>query len=120
MTAHTDRSRIRPGWRAVPWAFATAVFVLRALQLRGRAESFRVLPPAPTDHQDGVEALGQSDYELVTVDGARVEPATLDAAVAFARREGLSVLELVPSGVDAERSLDLLRAVTEDEQAAPA
>lgn len=103
------RRGLRPTGRALPWAVVAIGLVLRALQLRGRAEALAALGPVSpaggTGHVDG------SGYELVVADGVRVDAATRDAAVARAAAEGLGVLELVPDDVDAERALELLRAV---------
>lgn len=57
------------------------------------------------DPEDGGE------HRFVTAAGVRLDPATRRAAVAHARRRGLRVLDLVPSGLDSLRALELLRRV---------
>lgn len=48
-------------------------------------------------------------WHLITARGVEADAATVSAAVAYAERTGLKVLDLLPGSLDAERALSLLR-----------
>lgn len=49
------------------------------------------------------------NHRFVTAEGVRIDAATRRAASAYAQREGLDVVDLVPAGLDAASALDLAR-----------
>lgn len=76
-------------------------FIADALWRRGRATRLRSLPAS-------TEPLGDT-HHFVTASGVEVDEATRRAAVAYARGEGLEVLDLVPRGLDSLRAMELVR-----------
>ncbi|MEU3916815.1 class I SAM-dependent methyltransferase [Streptomyces sp. NPDC029004] len=90
--------------RRVPWAAAALLAGLTAgtVRARRRLAAIPVLDPAadraPTD-----------GWHLITARGVEADEATVGAAVAYAERTGLKVLDLLPGSLDAERALSLLR-----------
>ncbi|MFI1393445.1 class I SAM-dependent methyltransferase [Streptomyces sp. NPDC020681] len=90
--------------RRVPW---TAIAVLAGLtagtmRARRRLAAVPVLDVTADSHPtDG--------WHLLTAQGVAVDKATVSAAVAYAERTGLEVLDLLPGSLDAERALGLLR-----------
>jgi SAM-dependent methyltransferase len=91
-----------------------AGIVLNGLRLRQRVRGLPVIPAAPVVPAQPADtaAAGVPDprYRLVTAAGLTVDPATLAGAGAFAAREGLAVLDLVPADLPVHRALDLVRA----------
>lgn len=83
------------------WITATVALVLNGLRLRGRLTALSVLEAAdePADPR----------YAFVTPVGVDLNEATQRAAGAFARREGLDVVDLVPEDLPVERCLNTLR-----------
>ncbi|MEV5486298.1 MULTISPECIES: class I SAM-dependent methyltransferase [Streptomyces] len=91
--------------RRTRWVAAAAVTALGAgtVRARRRLAALPVLDLAP---HDSPPLLG---WQLITAPGVTADEATLRAAVAHAVREGLQVLDLVPTQLDAESTLGLLR-----------
>lgn len=79
----------------------TVGFLADALWRRSRAARLRLLPSSaePLDHT----------HRFVTVRGVELDEDTKRAAVAYARKEGLEVLDLVPQGLDSLRAMALVR-----------
>jgi SAM-dependent methyltransferase len=84
-------------------AVLLAGLVIDTAKLRRRVAGLRVLTDAPQPADDR--------YRMLTADGVRVDPATLNAARAHAQAEGLTVLDLVPHDLPVAQALDLLREV---------
>jgi SAM-dependent methyltransferase len=79
----------------------TALLVLDALRMRGRASAIAKLAAsdeAPT-------------HDLITAPGVSIDDATHRAASAYARQHGLDVLDLVPVDLPAIRAMTLLQLV---------
>ncbi|GAA2459781.1 hypothetical protein GCM10010191_95100 [Actinomadura vinacea] len=74
-----------------------------ALWRRSRAARLAALSPSGEPVPD--------DHRFVTAAGVTLDEATRRAASAHARERDLSVLELVPAGLDAARALELVRRV---------
>jgi SAM-dependent methyltransferase len=74
------------------WYLAAAIWVLDALRMRVRLKSIPVLPPADTGSTAG--------YGVVTT-GVTVDNETRAAAAAFARREHIGLIDLIPSDTPA-------------------
>ena len=86
------------------WVLLTAGIVVNGLRLRDRLArllTVRSEPGDPTDH----------DFGVVTAKGVTVDDAILDAVVAHARRNGLQVIDLVPTDLGVEAVLDVARLV---------
>ncbi|GAA2428251.1 hypothetical protein GCM10010191_46570 [Actinomadura vinacea] len=79
----------------------TAGLVTDALWRRSRAARLRSLPPS-AEPLDGT-------HRFVTAFGVELDGDTRRAAVAYARSEGLEVLDLVPQGLDSLRAMELVR-----------
>lgn len=78
--------------------------LVNALRLRARLASLRRVKPAdPRESSDG--------YGLLHAEGAILTGEARRAALGHARRNGLDVLDLVPSDLSVERALDLARSV---------
>lgn len=90
----------RHGW--LPLAVGVGV-ALNTLRLRQRLSSLVVAEPsdAPVD----------STHVFLVADGVRLDAAQRRAASAYAVREGLDVVDLVPAQLSADRLLDLARLV---------
>ncbi len=78
-----------------------AGFVADALWRRRRVGRLPTLAPSQ-------EPLAGT-HHVVAVAGVELDEATRRAAVAYARREGLEVLDLVPRGLDSLRAMELAR-----------
>jgi SAM-dependent methyltransferase len=78
-----------------------AGFVGDALWRRSRAARLRSLPPS-AEPLDGA-------HHFVTVSGVELDEDTRRAAVAYARDQGLEVLDLVPRGLQSLRAMELVR-----------
>jgi SAM-dependent methyltransferase len=76
---------------------------LNGLRLRGRLRGVGVLEPA--------EAPADPRHRFVTAAGVELDEATRRAASAFAAREGLEVVDLIPADLPAYPVLDLARLV---------
>ncbi|GAA4632825.1 hypothetical protein GCM10023196_067890 [Actinoallomurus vinaceus] len=85
-------------------AIVTAGLLADALWRRSRAARLQPLPPAPDTLPDSAR-----QYRVITAAGVDVDEPTRRAAVAYAHREGLAVLDLVPRGLDALRAMELVR-----------
>ena len=99
----TARNRV---WRWARLAVQAAVLVSLAIdtaKLRQRVAGLRVLAEAPPPTGDRSRVLQASE--------ARVDPATLGAARAYAQAEGLAALDLVPADLPVAQALALLREV---------
>ena len=101
-SGRSGRSRRVRALRAGLWGLA-AVHVAEAVVLRQRARALAALPEVP----DG--AAGRVD--LLTVDGASVDPAVRRGAAAAMRDSGAEVVDLVPGDLPTRRALRLLRRV---------
>ncbi|GAA4146201.1 class I SAM-dependent methyltransferase [Actinomadura keratinilytica] len=101
-----------------------AGFTADALWRRARAAKLTPLTPPPyaphgdeadTDAEAGAEAGAEGGasggHRFVTAEGVHLDDAIRRAAAAHARRHGLRVLDLVPSGLDSLRALELVRRV---------
>ena len=88
---------------AIVFAFFAALWGMDAFRLRGRARSLSVLVSS-----DEPVSL---DHRFVTSRGVVVDEVTKRAASAFARKNGLLVLDLVASDLDAWRTLLFLQLV---------
>jgi SAM-dependent methyltransferase len=90
--------------RAVPAAMLVGL-VIDTVKLRRRVAGLRVLADDPT------LAEAEDRYQMLGVDGAHVDVATLDAARAHAHAQGLAALDLVPHNLPTAQALDLLREI---------
>lgn len=90
------------GW-AIVGSLLAAMWTLDALRLRARAKAFRVL--TPTDEPVSPE------HVFLVRPGVTLDDATRRAASAYARREGLEVLDLVPPDLATWRALVLVATV---------
>lgn len=97
-----------PHVRWVPTALLTAL-AAGTVRTRRRLRAIPVLPLVPP------EAAGEmprpAGWRLLTAPGVEPDAATFLSACAYAEREGLRVLDLLPADLDAERALGLLRLV---------
>ncbi|MEU7062370.1 class I SAM-dependent methyltransferase [Streptomyces sp. NPDC046161] len=97
-----------PHVRWVPAALLTAL-AAGTVRTRRRLRAIPVLPLVPP------EAAGElprpAGWRLLTASGVEPDAATFLSACAYAEREGLRVLDLLPADLDAERALGLLRLV---------
>lgn len=82
------------------------IWVLDGVRLRARLARLPVLPPADEPVDDG--------HRFITAPGVALDEATRRAASAWARAEGLEVVDLVPGDLDTERLLGVLRLVDSD------
>ncbi|CUU53925.1 2-polyprenyl-3-methyl-5-hydroxy-6-metoxy-1,4-benzoquinol methylase [Parafrankia irregularis] len=82
---------------------ACAGIGLNSVRLRARVRALAVIPPAG-------QAVHPS-HRFLVADGVRLDEAQRRAASAYALREGLSVLDLVPAEMAAHEVLDLARMV---------
>lgn len=91
---------------ALHWlpVLTTTGLVVNGMRLRDRLSGLRRVRPA-----DPREAAGE--YALVTATGVEIGPQVRGAAVEFARRNHLQVLDLIPADLPVERALDLARSV---------
>ncbi len=80
-----------------------ALLLLDAVRMRGRAGGLHVL--APTDDPASAE------HRIIAAPGVIVDPATLRAASAWAAKEQLAVVDLVPRDLPAIRAMSLLQLV---------
>ncbi|UGY94919.1 class I SAM-dependent methyltransferase [Streptomyces gobiensis] len=95
------------------WTAAAALTALTAgvLRARRRLHALPVLPPhtaSPGLPTGPPEALG---WQLISARGVHVDDATRRAALQYAERENLQVLDLIPGDLGAEQALGLLRLV---------
>ncbi len=90
-------------WAHVLWGVLAFVWLADALRLRGRHAALRRLPPSdePVDPA----------HRFLVAPGVELDDATRRAASAFARAEGLEVVDLVPGDLPAGRLLGLLQLV---------
>lgn len=105
-----------PSLRVLPVlnVLATAGVVLNGRRLRARAELLHGVECRP---QQPVDTTG---WRVVAASGVTLHPRTLPAVVAWAEREGLDAVDLVPGDLPVQRALDLLRQVdTETYRNAP-
>jgi SAM-dependent methyltransferase len=79
-----------------------------AVRLRGRLAALSVVEPGQST---GTPAQEQDGWTLITAEGVQVDAVTRRDAVAYAEREGLDVLDLVPGDLPSERAMDLVRMV---------
>ncbi|MET7619202.1 class I SAM-dependent methyltransferase [Streptomyces sp. NPDC005408] len=94
----------QPRTRRAPWAAVALLAGLTAgtVRARRRLAAIPVLDmAAASTPKDG--------WHLITARGVEADEATVGAAVAYAERTGLKVLDLLPGSLDAERALGLLR-----------
>ncbi|WP_234321082.1 class I SAM-dependent methyltransferase [Streptomyces katrae] len=99
--------------RGVPWTSAVLLAALGAGTVRARRR-LRALPvlPAPAIAPAASAGLPRTaGWRLLTVQGVEPDAATFLTACAYADREGLRVLDLLPADLAAERALGLLRLV---------
>jgi SAM-dependent methyltransferase len=90
----------------VPWAAIAALAGLTAGTVRAR----RRLAAVPVLDMDApADSVPADGWQLITARGVEVDKATLAAAVAYAERTGLQLLDLVPGQLDTEHTLGLLR-----------
>ncbi|MFD9356028.1 class I SAM-dependent methyltransferase [Streptomyces sp. NPDC060031] len=94
----------------VPWASAAMLVALGAgtVRARRRLRAIPVLPEPPVTPAGVPRAAG---WRLLAARGVEADGATFLAACAYAEREGLRVLDLLPADLAAERALGLLRLV---------
>ncbi|MCF2530958.1 class I SAM-dependent methyltransferase [Yinghuangia soli] len=96
------------GFTPFPWLALIVLLVLffGSLKSRGRLRRLPVLSvsAAPADGDS-------SEFRAVTAVGVRLEAELVGAAAAYARREGLLVLDLVPGDMPVEPLMDLLHDV---------
>ncbi|TQK50413.1 methyltransferase family protein [Streptomyces sp. SLBN-118] len=100
------RNRTRARTRRVPWTALAALAGLTAGTVRARRRLAAVAVLDPAAPVDGVSLDG---WQLITAKGVEVDKATLSAAVDYAERTGLKLLDLLPDSLDTERALGLLR-----------
>lgn len=81
------------------WVLLAILWGGDALRMRGRARALARLEPSDAD---------PTGFSVVASPGCSVDDATLRAAAAHARREGLEALDLVPADLPAWRALFLL------------
>lgn len=91
---------------ALHWlpVLTTTGLVVNGMRLRDRLSGLRRVRPA-----DPREAAGE--YALVAATGVELSPQVQSAAVEFARRNHLQVLDLVPVDLPVGRALDFARSV---------
>ncbi|MCX5380508.1 class I SAM-dependent methyltransferase [Streptomyces sp. NBC_00091] len=99
-----------PPLSRVRWTSAVLLAALGAGTVRAgrRLRAIPVLPAAPPVSA-GVP--GAAGWRLLTARGVEPDAGTFLAACAYADREGLRVLDLLPADLPAERALGLLRLV---------
>lgn len=89
------------------WDFAGVLLTLLwlgdALRLRARLAALPALPPS--------DEPASADHLFVTAPGVTLDDATKRAASAYARREGLQALDLVPGRLPIGRLLGLLQLI---------
>jgi ubiquinone/menaquinone biosynthesis C-methylase UbiE len=90
------------GW-AIVGSLLAALWALDALRLRRHAKALRVLPPS--DEPESPE------HVFLVRPGVELDDATRRAASAYARREALEVLDLVPPDLATWRALVLAATV---------
>ncbi len=91
-----------PGWGWI-WIGLGCIYLLNGLRLRLRVGRLAVAPASaePAD----------SSYRLLVTGGTRVPGAALQAAQAYARAQGIEVLDIVPADLRVEAAYDLVRGV---------
>mgnify|MGYP000199712186 FL=1 len=94
----------------------TVGIVLNGLRLRDRLARIPSLadePDQPVDPDADISDAQEQEplFEVVSAAGVVVDDATVRAATAHARREGLTVVDLVPADLGSEQALELARAV---------
>ncbi|RPF29844.1 methyltransferase family protein [Streptomyces sp. Ag109_G2-6] len=99
-----------PPLSRVRWTSAVLLAALGAGTVRAgrRLRAVPVLPAAPPA---AAGLPGAAGWRLLTAPGVVPDAATFLAARAYADREGLRVLDLLPADLEAERVLGLLRLV---------
>jgi SAM-dependent methyltransferase len=102
-------------WRWI-WVLLTVGIVLNGLRLRDRLARIPSLadePDQPVDPDADISDAQEQEplFEVVSAAGVVVDDATVRAATAHARREGLTVVDLVPADLGSEQALELARAV---------
>ncbi|MFG2292789.1 class I SAM-dependent methyltransferase [Streptomyces sp. NPDC048603] len=128
------RGPARPPSASFPWLPLAVIAALAAGTLRSRLRqrALPVLPgpgpggPAAPAGSGGTAGLGRAagsgraavtaaprpaGWRLITAAGVEPGPETFLAACAYAEREGLRVLDLLPGDLDTESALGLLRLV---------
>jgi SAM-dependent methyltransferase len=94
---------------SVLFAALAVLMLLDALRLRGRAKALATIPPASAASE--ASDADDADYEALVSPAVRLEPAVRGAAAAYARREGLAALDLVPTGLFALDALGFLQTL---------
>ncbi|MFE6843511.1 methyltransferase domain-containing protein [Streptomyces sp. NPDC057686] len=109
----TPAPTTRLGLREVPWTSAVLLAALGAgtVRARRRLRTLPVLPAPPTAPAASAGLPRAAGWRLLTAQGVEPDAATFLTACAYADREGLRVLDLLPADLAAERALGLLRLV---------
>ncbi|WP_234382788.1 class I SAM-dependent methyltransferase [Streptomyces sp. XY332] len=99
--------------RGVPWTSAVLLAALGAgtVRARRRLRALPVLPAPPIAPAASAGLPRAAGWRLLTAQGVEPDAATFLTACAYADREGLRVLDLLPADLAAERALGLLRLV---------
>ncbi|MFF1338570.1 methyltransferase domain-containing protein [Streptomyces sp. NPDC058290] len=99
--------------REVPWTSAVLLAALGAgtVRARRRLRALPVLPAPPIAPAASAGLPRAAGWRLLTAQGVEPDAATFLTACAYADREGLRVLDLIPADLAAERALGLLRLV---------
>ena len=92
-----------------------AGLLLNGLRLRGRIAALPQLPPAG----DAAEPPADEDYRAIVAEHLTLDDATLRDAVAYASREGLQVVDLVPADLPMTAARDLASKVTPPDARGP-
>src|SRR5438105_5875451 len=88
------------GWM---WGVLTFWFLADALRLRRKASAIPVLPPS--------EAPVAPGHRFLVAPGVHLDQATQRAASAYAKSQGLEVLDLIPADAPVGSVLFLLRVM---------
>ena len=100
--------RTGPRWARVLAAGTTAGLVLNGLRLRSRTTGLPTLDDPTTTPAVDVDRAG---WRVVVARGVTVDDAIVERVAAWAEREGLDAVDLVPADLPVERLLDLVRQV---------
>ncbi len=101
------------GWGLI-WAAIAFLLIANGVRLRRRSSALHVLAAAADHRGDGTsERAGDpgTSYRFICAAGVHLDPATRAAAIAYAAREHLRVLDLVPRNLDYIEAMRLLRMV---------
>lgn len=101
----TLRPARRAGWI---WAGLAAGIALNSWRLRRRLQGLTVLDPV--GDPDAADE-GRDEFVVLRGTGVTVDTATRASAVAFARRTGARVVDLVPGDLAVDDCLDLARLI---------